>query len=207
MSPGGCRAATRACCLAGHSGCLILKVAGLWTAEFGSTRSRRHASVARPVALGLLAAQAPASAGAPARRASNADRIWAAWQCALWHRSRRISTVRPMFRVAQQVAVSPPWWATVVIAGLFTLLGAILTLTVTVTLDRRKAARDARMAREVRAREAYLRILTWVTHIKDELRRTIDGRREFNHALVDEREQASLGALSQLDTGPQFRSF
>ncbi|MBB2945352.1 ABC-type transporter Mla subunit MlaD [Actinoplanes lutulentus] len=110
-----------------------------------------------------------------------------------------------MFRVAQQVAVSPPWWATVVIAGLFTLLGAILTLTVTVTLDRRKAARDARMAREVRAREAYLRILTWVTHIKDELRRTIDGRREFNHALVDEREQASLGALSQLDTGPQFR--
>ncbi|BCY06150.1 hypothetical protein [Actinoplanes sp. L3-i22] len=110
-----------------------------------------------------------------------------------------------MLSLAQPTTAAAPWWATAVIAGCFTLLGSGATLAVTFALDWRKAARDARTAREVRAREAYLKILPWIAHVRDELRRAIEARRPFDHSIADEREQATLDALSQLDTTPEFR--
>lgn len=114
-----------------------------------------------------------------------------------------------MSLLAQVFATPGPWYGGSLVAGCFTLLGAMLgagsAVSSAVLLDRRKAQREENSAKEARRRDAYLRILTYLALTRDELRRAIDERRPFNHQFVNEREQAELDALSELDTSQQFR--
>jgi hypothetical protein len=98
-----------------------------------------------------------------------------------------------------------PWWATPTAALVGALLGAGTTLMTTFLLDSRKAKREADLAEQERRREAYLEILAWLARTRDELRRSIDDRRPFNHAFADKKEQGRLDALSELAATPAFR--
>ncbi|GGQ86644.1 hypothetical protein GCM10010166_65980 [Couchioplanes caeruleus subsp. azureus] len=106
---------------------------------------------------------------------------------------------------AAAAASQGPWWVTPTIALAGALLGAVMTLFTTFQLDSRKAKREADLAEQGRRREAYLEILSWLARTRDELRRSIDDRRPFNHAFADETEQGRLDALSELAATPAFR--
>ncbi|MEV6848316.1 hypothetical protein [Actinoplanes sp. NPDC051411] len=107
--------------------------------------------------------------------------------------------------IAASAVSQGPWWTTPTVALIGALVGAATTLLTTFLLDSRRARRDADLAEQGRRREAYLEILSWLARSRDELRRSINDRRPFNHDFVDEREQGRLDALSELAATPEFR--
>ncbi len=73
--------------------------------------------------------------------------------------------------------------------------------------ERLKSQREGlQAADEARHREAYLMILTWLALSRDQLRRTIDAGQRWTGEYSDEREQAHLDAVAELNTTSEFRA-